>query len=130
VTLSLDTDLAEQRFQGEPPGTLGPDAIYDRRWALTLLDEAMSRLEHEYARLGKSLEFQLLKPHLTAGHGEIPYAAIAAGCQTTEGAARVAIHRLRKRFREQFRAVTADTVATPADEKEEMRHVLEILGTT
>jgi RNA polymerase sigma-70 factor (ECF subfamily) len=128
ATVAFDTTLAEQRFQEERSDALGPDAIYDRRWALTLLDEAMARLEQEYATAGKTAEFQQLKPHLTAGRGEIPYAAIAAACATTEGAARVAIHRLRKQFRETFRAVIADTVATPAEAEEELRHVLEILS--
>ena len=128
MLVPLDTTLAEQRFLEERPGTLGPDSIYDRRWALTLLDEAMARLAREYADAGKAGEFERLKPHLTAGRGEIPYAAIAAACRTTEGAARVAIHRLRKRFREVFRAVIADTVSTPEELEEELRHVLGILG--
>jgi len=128
VLVPLDTTLAEQRFLEERPGSLGPDSIYDRRWALTLLEEAMTRLAREYADAGKAGEFEQLKPHLTAGRGEIPYAAIAAGCQTTEGAARVAIHRLRKRFREVFRAVIADTVSTPEELEEELRHVVGILG--
>jgi RNA polymerase sigma factor (sigma-70 family) len=126
--LAFDTALAEQRFQVERPGTLGPDSLYDRQWALALLDEAMTRLEQEYATTGKAGEFRQLKPHLTAGRGEIPYAEIAAQGSTTEGATRVAIHRLRKRFRELFRAVITDTVATPAEAAEEMRHVLEILS--
>jgi RNA polymerase sigma-70 factor (ECF subfamily) len=126
--LPLDTTLAEERFLEERPGTLGPDSIYDRRWALTLLAEAMSRLAQEYAAAGKAGEFARLKPHLTAGHGEIPYAAIAAAGGTTEGAARVAIHRLRKRFREVFRAVIADTVAAPEELEEELRHVVQVLG--
>ena len=128
--LPLDTALAEQRFREERPGTLGPDSLYDRRWALTLLDESMTRLEQEYAGAGKTGEFEQLKPHLTAGRGEIPYGAIAADCQTTEGAARVAIHRLRKRFREVFRAVIADTVSTPEELEEELRQVLQVLGNT
>ena len=130
VLVPLDTELAEQRFQAERPGPLGPDAIYDRRWALTLLDESLTRLAQEYASAGRAGEFALLKPHLTADRGQIPYAAIAAEGQTTEGAARVAIHRLRKRFREVFHAVIADTVAAPEEVDAEVRHVLEVLGGT
>ena len=130
VLVPLDTELAEQRFQAESPGALGPDAIYDRRWALTLLDETMTRLVQEYASTGRAGEFVLLKPHLTADRGQIPYADIAAAGQTTEGAARVAIHRLRKRFREVFRAVIADTVAAPEEVEAEVRHVLEVLGSS
>jgi RNA polymerase sigma-70 factor (ECF subfamily) len=128
AVLAFDTALAERRFQNDAQVALGPEAIYDRDWAFTLLDQTISRLEQEYAGAGKAAEFQQLKPHLTAGRGEIPYGEIAAAGATTEGAARVAIHRLRKRFREVFRAVIADTVSTPAEAEEEIRHVLEILG--
>jgi RNA polymerase sigma-70 factor (ECF subfamily) len=128
LPLVLDTALAEERFLAERPGTPGPDSLYDRRWALTLLDEALARLEQEYAGAGKAAEYQRLKPHLTAGRGEIPYAAIAAGGQITEGAARVAVHRLRKRFREVFRAVIADTVSAPDELEAELRQVVEILS--
>ena len=128
MPILLDTEIAEQRFLQEHSGSRDPEAIYDRRWALTLLDEALVRLEQEYAQAGKSREFAQLK--LTAGRGEIPYAEIAAAVQTTEGAARVAIHRLRKRFRELFRAVIADTVDTAGEAQEEMRQVLQILGNT
>ncbi len=128
VLVPLDTELAEQRFQAEPPGPLGPDDIYDRRWALALLEETMNRLAGEFADAGRTEEFARLKPHLTADHGQIPYAAIATAGHTTEGAARVAIHRFRKRFREMFRAVIADTVAGPEEVEAEIRHVLEILS--
>lgn len=126
--LPFDTTIAEQRFHQENSGALEPDLIYDRRWAFTLLDDTMARLEQEYAAEGKAVEYQELKPHLTASRGEIPYADIAARCQITEGAARVAIHRLRKRFRELFRAGIADTVSTPGEVDEELRHVMEILS--
>jgi len=90
----------------------------------------MTRLEQEYAGTGRAGEFALLKPHLTADRGQIPYADIATTGQTTEGAARVAIHRLRKRFREVFRAVIADTVAAPEQVEAEVRHVLNVLGSS
>jgi len=128
AVLAFDTAMAEQRFQSDRPAALGPEAIYDRDWAFTLLDETMLRLQREYAAAGKAAEFQQLKPHLTAGHGEIPYGEIAAASATTEGAARVAVHRLRKRFRDLFRAVITDTVSTPAEAEEEIRHVLGILS--
>lgn len=125
--LAFDTTMAEARFQQERADALSPDHIYDRRWALTLLGQAMARLEREYAAAGKTAELRQLKPHLTAERGTIPYAAIAAELQTTEGAARVAVHRLRKRFREVFREVIAETVSAPEEIDPEVRHVLEVL---
>lgn len=126
--IAFDTTLAEQRFHGERAETDAPDIIFDRRWALTLLESAMERLEKEYSTAGKSAEFAALKPHLTTDRGQIPYAEIAAALQTSEGAARVSLHRLRKRFRDMFRAVIADTVATQEEVEPEMRHVLEVLA--
>ena len=126
--LAFDSTLAEERFQQERADGLAPDHIYDRRWALTLLDEAMARLEREYTAAGKARELEQLKPHLTAERGTIPYAAIAAQLQTTEGAARVALHRLRKRFRGVFRDLIAETVSAPEEIDQETRHVLEALS--
>jgi RNA polymerase sigma-70 factor (ECF subfamily) len=126
--LAFDTTLAEQRFQEEAADALSPDLIYDRRWALTLLAEAMERLEHECAANGRAAEWLQFRPHLTADRGEIPYAGIAVALQTTEGAARVAVHRLRKRFRVLFREMIADTVSLPEEIDPELRHVLAALA--
>jgi len=126
--LPFDTAVAEQRFQEERADCLAPDQIYDRHWALTLLGEASARLERDYAQAGKAVELRHLQPHLTASRGEIPYAEIATALQTTEGAARVAVHRLRKRFRELFREVLADTVSAPEEVDGELRYVLEVLS--
>jgi RNA polymerase sigma-70 factor (ECF subfamily) len=126
--LSFDTALAEERFaQGQDPA-LAPDRMYDRSWALTLLDEAMTRLEHEYSTEGKTDTWHRLKPHLTAERGSIAYPEIAAALGLSEGAARVTVHRFRKRFREVFRQTIADTVATPEEVESELRLVLEILS--
>ncbi len=126
--LSFDTSLAEERFQDERGGALTPDRIYDRRWALTLLTEAMGRLQREYSSAGKCREWQHLEPHLMKDRAALPYAEIAVRLHTTEGAARVALHRLRKRFRQVFRETIADTVADPAEVDSEMRQVLEALS--
>ena len=126
--LRFDTQMAEQRFQAEGVDTLEPDQIYDRRWAFTLLGEAMARLEREYTAAGKVIELEQLRPYLTAERGGIPYAEIAFALQTSEGAARVAVHRLRKRFRELFREVIAETVSEAAEVEEELRHVINVLS--
>lgn len=121
IPFSLDAGDAEGRFATEP--SLGPDAMYDRRWAMTLLEQGLARLQAESPG-----DFETLKPWLTAGRGEIPYGELAAQLQCSEGAARVALHRLRKRFRELFRTAIAETLADPADLDDELRHIAAMLG--
>jgi RNA polymerase sigma-70 factor (ECF subfamily) len=126
--LSWDGALAEGRYQGEPVEGMTPETIYERRWALTLLDQTMARLRREFAQAGKEGEFDRLKPFLTAERGGIPYGELAAQLGQSEGAARVAIHRLRRRFRELFREEIAQTVSRPEDIDDEVRHLLGVLG--
>lgn len=129
VAVPLDTTIAEQRYQTEPSSDLLPaDRIYERRWAMTLLDQALEQLRAQHALEGRAAEFERLKECLTADRGAIPYAQIAADLQISEGAARVAVHRLRKRFREVFRAAVADTVSNSGEVEEELRHVVEVLS--
>ncbi len=124
----LDAVLAEQRFQHEPVDSMSPDRIYERRWALTLLEQAMARLRDDYTAQNKEREFDELKDCLTAGRGMIPYPDKAGALGVSEGAARVAVHRLRKRYREVFRATVADTVSAAQEVEEELRHVAAVLG--
>jgi len=126
--LSLDTQMAEQRFQAERVDSLEPDQVYDRRWAFTLLGEATARLEREYRAVGKAAELEQLKPYLTSERGGIPYAEIAIALQSSEAAARVAVHRLRKRFRELFRQLIAETVSKSEEVEEELRYVINVLS--
>ncbi len=124
--LPLDTVDAEQRYAGEP--VLTADEVFDRRWAMTLLDQTLERLSGEFTSSGKQSKFKVLKDWLTAGRGEIPYAEIAGQLGASEGAARGAVHRLRKRFRELFRENIAQTVADPDGVEDEMRHLAAVLG--
>ncbi len=126
--IAFDTTMAETQLFAEPAGTLAPDAAYDRRWALALLEEALDRLEREFRDAGKSGMFRHLKPYLTAERGSIAYPEIAGALGIAEGAARVAVHRFRRRFREIFRQAIADTVASPPEVERELRLVLEILS--
>lgn len=128
VHLSIDTAEGEARFQQELTGPLTPERIYDRQWALTLLRQSLERLEREYANAGKASELQRLKPYLATQRGAIPYAGIATALQTTEGAARVAVHRLRRRFRETFREVVAETISTPEELDTEVSYILQVLS--
>ena len=126
--ISLDTDLAERKFQTEFAAEISPDLAYERRWALTLLEQTMSRLRSEFQRDGKIAEFEKLKIFLAADKKEIPYARVAAEMKLSEAALRVAVHRLRKRYRELFREEIANTLAEGESVDEELRHLLEILS--
>ncbi|MES2924879.1 MAG: sigma-70 family RNA polymerase sigma factor [Verrucomicrobiota bacterium] len=126
--LPLDTGLAESRYLNESSETLPADQVFERRWALTLLEQAMARLRSDYVNSGREVEFEHLKTSLTAERGEVSYREIAAALQMTEGAARVALHRLRKRFREVFREEIANTVSTSAEVDDEVRYVVGILS--
>jgi RNA polymerase sigma factor (sigma-70 family) len=126
--ISFDTEAAEQRYLSERSDTIPPDRLFERRWAMTLLNQALDRLQEEYERAGKLAEFQVLKPCLTADRGSIPYEQIAADLGLTMGNARVAVHRLRKRYRQAFRAEVAETVAAVEDIDEELRHIAQILA--
>jgi RNA polymerase sigma-70 factor (ECF subfamily) len=127
TTVPLDSSAAEDRYQNELSNSSSPERIYERRWAMACLEQTMARLRSEYDRLGKIAEFEVLKAALTAERGAIPYGAMATALEMKEGAARVSVHRLRKRFREEFRAVVSETVSTPEDTDDEMRYLVSIL---
>jgi len=124
----LDTVLGEKLYREETPPSASADEVYDRRWALSLLDATLAQLRGEFESTGRTREFDILKPQLTAPRGDIAYAEIAITLQTTEGAARVAVHRLRKRFREVFREQIAHTVGSPAELDDELRHLISVLA--
>jgi RNA polymerase sigma factor (sigma-70 family) len=128
VTVPLDTAIAESRYCADAANPLAPDRLYDRQWAMTLLDRALARLESEQQQADKADEFAVLSPALTAERGDIPYADMAAKLGHNEPAVRMAVHRLRKRFRELFREEIAQTVADPAEVEEEIRHLLAALS--
>jgi RNA polymerase sigma-70 factor (ECF subfamily) len=119
----LDTALAERRYQTEPASAASADQLYDRQWAMTLLDRALTRLSAEQEESGKAAEFAVLGPVLTAERGGIPYPTLARKLGVSETAARMAVHRLRKRFRDVFREEIAQTVA-PEEVEEEIRYLL------
>jgi RNA polymerase sigma factor (sigma-70 family) len=126
--VSFDTAMAEERYLQHGSDALSAERIYERQWAMTLLEQALARLRAEYQAARKEAEFDQLKGTLTAERGAIPYAELAARLNSTEGAARVAVHRVRKRFRDLFRAIIADTVDNPAEVDDEVRYVARVLG--
>ena len=109
--LSIDFDSGEARYQFEPVDDWTPEKIYERRWGLTLLDQVMVRLRQEYQAKDKGELFEQCKGHL-AGTGP-PYEQAAEALGMSEGALRVAVHRLRERYRELLKAEVAATLADP-----------------
>src|ERR1051325_5421767 len=125
--LSLDLAAAESRYDLEPATAETPDKEFDRKWALALLEQVMDRLEEEYRHEGKAALFDGLKRTLAGTREAQPYRDLAAELGMSEGAVKVAVHRLRKRYRELLQAEIANTVTTPEEAKEEMRHLLSAL---
>ncbi len=126
ATLSFDAMSAESRFRHEPADTATAEKLYDRRWALTLLDQVLARLRAEMSAAGKVGHFDALKFCLTGD--KTPYADVAAKLGMSEGAVKVAVHRLRERYRDLIRAEIAETVATPAEVEDELCHLLAALS--
>jgi len=126
--LSLDEQSAEQRYQREPLEKTTPESLFERGWALSLLNDVLLRLEAEYASDEKREWLAAMRPALTADRGSIHYADIAGKLGMTETAARVAVHRLRQRYRRLVQAEVASTVAGPEEVTEEMRHLFRVLA--
>ncbi len=124
--ISLDTSSAEIRYAAEPEDNATPDKIFERRWALTLLERVLSQLRSEMAEGGKQALFDELKPML-AGE-QSAYAGIAERLGMTEGAVKVAVHRLRTRYRELIRDEIAQTVGDKNDIDEELRDLMSALS--
>ena len=125
----LDTEFAERKFQTEfMAEEISPDRAYERRWALTLLEQTIARLRAEFEHSGKINEFERLKIFLTADKREIPYITVADELKMNENALRVAVHRLRKRYRELFREEIAHTLAEGEDIDTELRYLLAVLS--
>ncbi len=113
--------------QGSHDG-LSPDAFFERRWAVTLLDHAMRDLEMEQLRAGKTKHFSVLSEYLMLHGKEADHSVAAQKLGMNEGAVRVAVHRLRKRYRELVRLHVAATVGADADVEDELRHLLSLFS--
>jgi len=124
---SLDEDMAESRFTAEPATAQPPDTLYDRGWAAVLLDRAFALLRAEFEIAGKLDLFDRLKVYVWGEKSAFPYAAIAEQLGMTEGAVKVAVHRLRQRYGELLRAEVAQTVTTPAEVNEELRYLVSVV---
>jgi RNA polymerase sigma factor (sigma-70 family) len=126
--LSLDFQNAEGQYALEKADQMSPEALFERSWALTVLERAVGRLEAEMASKGKQDLFEHLKVYLTVEKDAIPYRDMAAELEMTEVSVRVAVHRLRRRYRELLRDEIAQTVASEDQIDEEMGHLFAALA--
>jgi RNA polymerase sigma factor (sigma-70 family) len=126
---SLDELQAEDRYRHEPASNLSPERLYDQKWASSLLDQVMQSVRVEYASLGKGALFDVLRGVVWGDGQATGYAALAQQTGLTEGAFKVAVHRLRARFKECLHREVAQTVATPGEIEDELRHLLAALTT-
>src|SRR5271156_2635525 len=114
MVVSLEISSGEERYQREPAHDETPERIFERRWALALIDRVVDRLREEFVQHGRPEHFERLKVFLL-GQSDAPYATLAREMNTSEGALKGAIHRLRKGYRELFRLAIAGTVGHPAE---------------
>jgi len=128
AVLSLDFENAESQYALEPADDLSPEKLFEKSWALTVLERTMDRLGAEMVDKGKSELFDHLRAYLGAEPDSVPYRDVADKLGMAEGAVRVAVHRLRKRCRELLRDQIAQTVAAPEQIDDEIRGLFSALG--
>jgi RNA polymerase sigma-70 factor (ECF subfamily) len=128
VLIPIDVGTAETSCGLDPADNLTAEKIFERRWALTLLEQVLRRLRAEYMHDDREELFEQLKPTLTEASRSVRYAEIATRLGTTEGAVKVAVHRLRQRYRELLRAEIADTVASSGEVEDEIRNLFAALA--
>jgi RNA polymerase sigma-70 factor (ECF subfamily) len=123
TVVSLDCAEAESRLNLEAAHDLTADRIYERQWAQTLLEQVLAELRAEYNAAGRGALFDAIGGSLSQPRGAMPYADIAVRLNTTEAAVKMAVRRLRARYRELLRATIAQTVSDPEEIEEEIRHL-------
>ncbi len=125
--IHLDAEIAESRYAAEPVQPLTLDQLYEKRWAVTLIEAVLGRLRESYAADCRLPVFEALKPFIWGDQAAPSYAKVAQQLGLTEGAIKVAVHRLRGRYRELLRAEIGETVATPGEVDEELQHLIAVL---
>lgn len=126
--LSLDFAAAESRYGLEPSHRLTPERLFERRWALVLLDQVLARLREEFVQTEKARVFDALKVYLMWDQKAVPYRQVAKELAMKEGAVKVAVHRLRRRYRDMLRDEIARTVHEPGQIEEEIQDLFAALG--
>jgi RNA polymerase sigma factor (sigma-70 family) len=125
---SLDLENAEDQYELEPVDQLSPERLFERMWALTLLQKAMNRLETEFSSMEKQKVFEQIVIYLAPAQEALSYHETAAKVDMTEGAVKVAVHRLRKRYQELLREEIAQTVSTEGEIDEEIQELFTALS--
>jgi RNA polymerase sigma-70 factor (ECF subfamily) len=125
--VAFNAEVGERRFSLEPAHELTPQRLFERRWALSMLDEVLVKLREEYRRSGREELFDALKPHLTGDDDAANYRSTAEKLATSEGAVRTAVHRLRKNFRKRLRGEIRQTVDSEEEVDEEIRDLFAAL---
>src|SRR5882724_4110005 len=125
--IPLEELRADERIDMEPSDPMTAEMIYERRWALTVLERVLSRLKDEYVAAGNAALFDALKELLPDEPGSPSQAEIAARLGMTENAIRQAFYRFRQRYQSVLREEIAHTVATPGDIEDELRHLIAVI---
>ena len=126
--VSLDQESPEERYRLEPADMLSPEKVFERRWAQTILDQALLRLRAEFAQQGKAEIYEVLKAFEPGEQSSLSYAEAAARLRVSESAIKSMIHRIRQRHRELVREEIAHTVSTAAEVDEELRHLIAVIS--
>lgn len=125
--ISLD-EKADDVYRAEPSHAISPDKLFEKQWALTIVEAALGKLRAEFAAAEKPGLFDALKPALTGEKLDKGYAEVAAEFGLSENALRVAVHRMRKRFGEVLRAEVVETIRDPAEVDDEVRYLIQALS--
>jgi RNA polymerase sigma factor (sigma-70 family) len=125
--ISIDLDHAENRYRLEPADDLTPEKLFQRRWAMTLLEQVLESLKNESVRTGKGKQFDHLKVFLAGDKGQHSHREAAKKLEMTEGAVKVAVHRLRKRYRQLLREEIARTLNQGDSIEDEIRELFQAL---
>ena len=126
-TLSFDTEAGEAGYTLRPTETLTPEQVFERRWAMTVLDRALDRLRSQLEAADNRAQFEQLKPYLTGAEPQAPYREAAEVLGMKEGSVATAVHRLRKQYGRCLRAEIVDTVVDRAEVDDELRHLLAVV---
>ncbi len=124
--VSIDYEQADNRYLQQPTDDVTPEKIFERNWALSILEQTLAAVGQQYEQSGKSDLFDSLKCFLT-GYGDVPYAELEEKTGMREGAIKVAVHRMRQRYGQQLRLQIAKTVQNPADVDQELKSLFQAL---
>jgi RNA polymerase sigma-70 factor (ECF subfamily) len=128
LALSIDEELAEQRYQNEPSHDVTPETLFDRGWAMEVIKQAMACLEAEYLGKGKGAQFETLHPHLTGESERGDYREAAGSLGESEANVRVIVMRMRKGFRELLRQLICETVSSSEEIEDELGQLMAALA--